>query len=62
VSALKVVKGTCEKETVKPTFCFSPKDRWGKVLPAGCRLVATSRSRAPYVLDLLLYVNPEVKP
>jgi hypothetical protein len=59
MTPLKVIEGTCAKSTVRPSFCFSWMDRRGKPLPTGWRLVATGRTRVPYVLDLRLWTNPK---
>jgi hypothetical protein len=55
---MKLLKGTLEKETVRPSFFISTVDRWKRPMPDNWRLVGSTRARAPYVLDLKLWTNP----
>lgn len=58
--ALRLIQGESQRPTAEVGFGVGKLDREMKRLPPGVFLVTTSRPRPPYVLDLVLYANPDL--
>jgi len=57
---LVLIHGESVREVAKVSFGLYQKGPEKDRLPRNVYLVTSTRARAPYVLSLLLYVNPDI--